>query len=167
MGPSYGRRRHPAASEADCPGIAVAGDLALNNALVPQWAETNSGIAIDLGDDGPTPNGVHSPPGPNNWLPYPVFTTVSGSQVAGTTCSGCMVAVYNSIIDPRSPGGGGLYLGSTTADASGHWTFSIPAPYNARGASAIACANTCATPNDSSEMSPMLHLAFIPFARRR
>ena len=148
-------------------GIGIFGNDALHNALLPVHNDDNGGLPIDLGDDGPTPNGAHSPPGPNNWLPYPLIISARGRQVAGTACSGCMVAVYNSTSDPRAVGGGGLYLGSTMADASGHWSFNVPTAYPTSGISAVACANTCATPNDTSEMSPMLHLAFIPFTRRR
>ena len=36
----------------------------------------NRGIPIDLGNDGPTPNGAHKgdPTGPNNWQTFPVLT---------------------------------------------------------------------------------------------
>ena len=44
-------------------------------------SEFNTGLPIDLGEDGPPDNGTQSPPGPNNWLPYPVFTAASVRQV--------------------------------------------------------------------------------------
>ena len=55
-------------------GITMVGSSAIGNAYKVGKIFANGGLAVDLGDDGHTANGMHSPPGPNNWLPYPVIT---------------------------------------------------------------------------------------------
>ena len=79
-------------------GIAVIGnsthaDMQNNNIY------RNGGLPIDLGNDGHTPNGLF-PPGPNNWLWYPVVTSFSGSIVLGTACGSCNVYVFQALGNP-------------------------------------------------------------------
>jgi hypothetical protein len=80
-------------------GIAVTGNG--TQALIESNdIRNNGGLPIDLGDDGPTRNGLSFPPGPNAWLNYPVVTAASGSLVQGVTCPSCAVYVYRAIGNP-------------------------------------------------------------------
>jgi parallel beta helix pectate lyase-like protein len=106
-------------------GIAVTGNsthaLIQNNEI-----RNNGGLPIDLGDDGFTPNGSRLPPGPNNWLPYPIMTAYSGNLVLGTACPNCNVYIYRAIGNPATPGGGGIFQTNVFANASGQWSASLP-----------------------------------------
>ena len=111
-------------------GIAVLGgvgnDLSYNNSIF-----SNGGLAIDLGDDGPTPNDrADADAGPNNLLNAPVLTAVTdgpgGTTVWGTVTTtpetGVLVALYaNDTPDPE----GRRFLGSVegVTGASGTFTF--------------------------------------------
>ena len=108
-------------------GIAVIGNTATGNNVGPTEVRNNGGLPIDLGNDGPTPNGSQTPPGPNNWLDYPVITGGSGNTINGTACASCRVYIYRAIGNPAAPGGGGVYIKYTTADAAGNWSTTLPA----------------------------------------
>ena len=81
---STGTRVGPANSiyENGLAGVAIVGNGAIGNALVPYRVYGNGGLPIDLGGDGATPNGSRTPPGPNNWINYPVSTSASGSLIS-------------------------------------------------------------------------------------
>jgi hypothetical protein len=111
----------------------------------------NGGLPIDLGDDGATPNGSHSPPGPDDWLAYPVVTASSGSIVDGTTCPNCGVYIYQAIGDPATPGGGGTFVTTALANSSGQWSASLPNGLTHLDVSFMAYNPSL---HDSSEMSP-------------
>ena len=116
-------------------------------------AYSNGGLAIDLGNDGHTPNGAHSGPGPNNWVGYPVITSVNGTVVSGTACANCQIDVYQASGDPAGNGGGALiYLVTTPANASGNWSLDL-APYSVT-AEVVTLVATDGS-NNSSEFSPL------------
>jgi hypothetical protein len=130
-------------------------------------SEFNTGLPIDKGEDGPTDNGTQSPPGIDNWLPYPEFSAASDQPIEGMACSGCMIRLYNGLRDPGAAYGGGMFFAQTTADASCHWEFDMPGWSSLSGTGTLACSNSCDTPNNSSEMSSMLRQVFVPYARFR
>jgi len=141
-------------------GIAVTGSD--TQALIEANSiHSNGGLPIDLGDNGHTPNGQFSPPGPNAWLAYPVLTAASGSLIQGTACPDCAVYAYRALGDPAQPGGGGVILQNTFANSSGQWSFNLPAGVTAADVS-LTDFNAA---GDSSEMSPRPQI-FLPLARR-
>jgi len=134
-------------------GIVITGNTSINNFIVPFAIDNNGGIPVDLGDDGFTKNGAHSgPPGPNNWLPYPTITGLTGSTLTGTTFSSCTVFLFESTGDPALPGGGGIHFDQATANAAGAWTYDLPGGIYGGELTLIAC--TGATSGSCSEMSP-------------
>jgi parallel beta-helix repeat protein len=130
-------------------GIAVTGNttqaLIENNNI-----SNNGGLPIDLGDDGPTRNGQHFPPGPNNWQAYPVVTAASGSLIQGTACPSCAVYIYRAIGNPAQPRGGGHFLTNTFANGFGQWGVTLPPGVT----SADITLTAFNAAGDSSEMSP-------------
>lgn len=141
-------------------GIAITGNsthaLIENNEI-----HNNGGLPIDLGNDGATPNGTKFPPGPNNWLPYPVVTSFSGSIVLGTTCPSCAVYIYKAIGNPAAPGGGGIFQTNVAANASGQWSVNLP-----NGLTRVDVTFTAAdSGGNASEMSPRPVL-YLPLIRR-
>ena len=121
----------------------------------------NRGLPIDLGDDGATVNGSRSLPGPNDWLPYPVVTTHSGSLIVGTKCVGCGVFIYKAIGNPATPGGGGIYVTNVVADSNSTWNATLPNGLTVADVSFTAVG----AGHNSSEMSPRPVL-FLPLIRR-
>src|SRR5205823_13967402 len=99
-------------------GVAVE-DNATQVTIQNDEIRNNGGLPIDLGNDGATKNGAHSPPGPNNWLAYPVVPTFNGSFVSGSTCPYCTVTIFKAIGNPAGPGGGGKYQTVAYADING------------------------------------------------
>jgi CSLREA domain-containing protein len=134
-------------------GIAIIGDTAIGNTYRVGKIFANGGLAVDLGDDGHTANGMHSPPGPNNWLPYPVITAATTHSLSGSACANCRVDLYEAAGNPLANSGGGTWLASVTANASGAWTGGIPSHVLPGNVTTVACAVT--TTGDCSEMSPL------------
>jgi hypothetical protein len=135
-------------------GVAIAGAshvlLQYNNVF------SNGGLPVDLGNDGATPNGSKSGPGPNDWIGYPVISSASGNVITGFSCGGCYVTIFHAIGDPSRPGGGGTYLDTVLANALGNWGATLPAGMTARDISLVASSYDALQPStwDSSEMSP-------------
>jgi parallel beta-helix repeat protein len=144
-------------------GIAVTGNSATGNLLRPTSVHDNGGLPIDLGNDGATPNSAHLPPGPNNWLNYPVITSASGSPVllTGTACANCWVDIYFARGNPAAPGGGSSYLQSVNANGVGNWSTTLPSGVG-RLDIALKALNAS---NDTSEFSPRPVL-FLPLITR-
>jgi titin len=116
--------------------------LITRNALV-----ANSGLGIDLAPEHVV-NCASTPPGPNDYLPCPVITSVTASGVSGTACAGCTVEVYiaSNEADNLGHGEGALYLGSATADSMGHWSCGLPSCKISPGAYVTATATAPASP---------------------
>jgi hypothetical protein len=121
----------------------------------------NGGLPIDLGEDGATANGTHFPPGPNNWLNYPVVTLANGTSLFGFTCGNCEVYVYRAIGNPAGPGGGGMIITNVFANSSGQWSTNLPAGLTRADVSFTAADAA----GNSSEMSPRPQL-FLPLLWR-
>ncbi|MFZ5809452.1 MAG: beta strand repeat-containing protein [Chloroflexota bacterium] len=141
-------------------GIAVIGDTATRNDIIPLQVRNNGGLPIDLGNDGHTPNGSQIPPGPNNWLNYPVITSASGNPVtlSGTACANCRIIIYRAIGNPAAPGGGGVYIQNTTANAGGSWSATLPAGMGRNDVTLLARDPVVNT----SEMSPRPLSVYLP-----
>jgi hypothetical protein len=77
------------------------GNTVRRNAL---YANSGSGIALYSGG--------------NNDLAAPIITGLTASGVSGTACPGCTVELFSDDEDE-----GRIYEGTTTADGSGHWTW--------------------------------------------
>ena len=141
-------------------GIAVTGN-STHAEIQNNEIHNNGGLPIDLGNDGATPNGTKFPPGPNNWLNYPVVTSFSGSIVLGTTCPNCAVYIYKAIGNPAAPGGGGIFQTNVWANASGQWSVNLP-----NGLTRFDVTFTAFdSGGNTSEMSPRPVL-YLPLIRR-
>jgi hypothetical protein len=106
-------------------GVAAVGNSSIGNFLSPFSVFANAGLPVDLGLDGPTPNDGVPDIGPDNFLDYPVITSSAGNVITGTVCGGCTVYVYQAVANPAAAGGGGVFLLSTLADGSGHWSTTL------------------------------------------
>lgn len=116
-------------------GVSVVGSSAISNTIRGNSLYANGKLAIDLGDDGVTPNdlgddptAVDSDDGPNHLLNFPAGVTKSSASGV-TTITGLVddpqplstvVDVYEvTEVDPSGFGPGRVYLGSATPDAQG------------------------------------------------
>jgi hypothetical protein len=148
-------------------GIVLVGGSAIGNEFWPLNVYANGRLAIDLGDDGHTWNGTHTPPGPNNWMQYPVITSVTDSTISGKACANCLIHLYHALDDPSGIGGGGVYLQDVSALASGDW--SIPLP-SGEISTSVTLIGVMPSTLDSSEMSPRYTgkapFIFLPLIRR-
>jgi len=141
-------------------GVVVSGSASLHNAILPKADYNNDKIAIDLGNDGFTPNGTHSAPGPNNWLPYPVITSFAGHVLSGIACANCFVNVYQ-VKDYPASALGGVYVQQTTANGAGAWSTTLPAGLNTYNLTLTAMDVS----GNTSEMSLPPQL-FLPLIKR-
>ena len=135
-------------------GIAVMGNTATGNNVSVPVNLNNGGLPIDLGNDGFTPNGLRTPPGPNDWLNYPVITSSSGSALTGTACANCTVFIYRASGNPSTPGGGGSVVFFALADGAGHWSTTLPGGLTNRDVSLVAVQAPFGATGNTSEMSP-------------
>jgi len=106
-------------------GVAAVGNSSIGNFLSPFAVYANTGIPVDLGLDGPTPNDGDADIGPNNLLEYPIITAAAGNVITGTVCAGCAVYVFQAVGNPGLAGGGGTYKQSIGADGLGHWHLTL------------------------------------------
>jgi parallel beta-helix repeat protein len=135
--------------------ITVTTGSATGNSIRPRKVVGNGGLPIDLGNDGPTPNGTRSGAGPNNWLPYPTITAASGDLITGTACISCTVFIYQAIGNPAAKGGGGQrWSCSTVANAAGNWNMTTCGMGTAADVSLQACEWPCGPTSNTSELSP-------------
>ncbi len=134
--------------------------------ISPSKIYENGGLAIDLGNDGPTPNDAGGTGlGPDGWLDYPVITSIAGQVISGISCPGCRVFVDSPVGNPAANGGGcdGSF-GYATADGSGIWSYTMPGSGGVRPVTLVAHA-PYESGNGTSEMSPRL-MIYLPFVRR-
>jgi parallel beta-helix repeat protein len=150
-------------------GVAVVGSSATSNKIrIDNDIHGNDGLPIDLGNDGHTQNGSQTPPGPNNWLNYPVITGGSGNNVNGTACANCTVYFYQGIGSTVAAGGGGKYLDiypSIVANGSGNWNVTLPGGLTRHDITTVACEPPCFFTGNTSEMSPFMRV-FLPLVMR-
>jgi len=103
-------------------GIEITGQDSDGNRISHNSIYDNTGLGIDLGDDGVTCNSP-SEDGPNDFIPCPVINSATTSLVSGTTCPNCIVEVFIADPDPSGYGEGRTFLGDTeTTDGN----FAVP-----------------------------------------
>ncbi|HKB93849.1 MAG TPA: fibronectin type III domain-containing protein, partial [Gaiellaceae bacterium] len=116
-------------------GVWVLDDATDGNTITRNSIYGNSGLGIDLDPfyqvNLNDPGDVDT--GPNEQLNFPVISDASPTAVSGSACASCTIEAF--LADSTGPGSqpgpgsgaygeGKTYLGSTTADSSGH--FSLP-----------------------------------------
>lgn len=145
-------------------GIAVV-DTATAVEIIPGNIYQNGGLAVDLGNDGHTPNDPgDGDSGPNGLLNYPVVLTKSATGFSGRTCPNCVVSFYSAYGNPTSSFGGGRWLGFLSANGSGDFAYTFPADVGS--VSMITCLDT--SDWSCSEMSPavLVNGVFLPLVQR-
>jgi hypothetical protein len=142
-------------------GVVVAGsistgDSVLGNSII----YGNTGPGIDLGDDGPTPNGANPRNFPNHGQNSPTLTALSYARVSGTLSSSSNSSFRLEFF--ASPPAAGVHegeslLGSLDVTTDGTGTVSFTAPVVAIPPDFVvtATATNLAT-GDTSEFSPGL-----------
>jgi titin len=144
-------------------GVVVASDTAIDNAIADNSIFSNTGLGIDLNDDGVTPNTVVPPgsqhTGPNHLQNYPVFVPVFSGGFLNV--NGILNGVTNTIFrleffsnpacDPSGHGQGQTFLGSqnVTTDGTGNTTFTASVPDSNTSAPAISATATDQAGNTS------------------
>jgi len=149
-------------------GVTVYAYSTVGNRIEANSIYSNTGLGIDLGNDGVTLNGTETAQGPNNWQPFPVLSAAyagpSAAFVAGNAIgtSGATVTIdfyANDAADPRGYGQGKTYLGSTTATAGS--TFQATLPTLVSPGQFVSATETSAS-GDTSEFSADLAVAIAP-----
>ncbi len=122
-------------------GIRPAAGSGTGNAISGNSTFSNSGLGIDLNDDGVTANdGAKTAGEPNLLMDFPVFTSAElaagsltvagyvGSAPGQATFANARVEVFQADGDASGYGEGRSYLGFLTADAGGNFGGSLAAP---------------------------------------
>jgi hypothetical protein len=141
-------------------GIAIIGASA-NNRIIFTENRGNGGLAIDLGNNGLTPNDPgDADSGPNTLLNYPVITSISGATISGTACAGCWVYLFSASGSVGAPFGGGGLLGGVLANGAGAWSLSAP------GYTRLTITAFAVDPSgNTSELTPRPQI-YIPLAQK-
>jgi len=96
----------------DAKGVVVTGSGSTGNTIEGNAIFSNTGLGIDLNDDGVTPNDSSGHTGPNNFQNYPVLTSAISS--GGTTnVTGTLNSTPNTTFHVE-------LFGNMACDASGH-----------------------------------------------
>ena len=117
-------------------GVVITGNNSFGNSIRGNVIFANTGLGIDLGNDGVTPNHAGGfITGPNGFENFPVLTLVqagSTTHIVGTVQSGANESLTidfysNPAAAPFGHGQGQTYLGSTvvTTDGNGNATFDL------------------------------------------
>jgi CSLREA domain-containing protein len=140
------------------------------NEIEPIEAYGNGGLAIDLGNDGPTPNDAGGAGlGPDGWLDYPMITSQNGHLISGISCPGCTVYIRWPVGNPAANGGGyNGSIGYAVADwSTGVWSYQ-PFGFSA-GQVTLTAQAPIGSGNGTSELSPLLaqlNKIYLPLVRR-
>lgn len=145
-------------------GIDVVGATATGNTISGNAIFSNSGLGIDLGADGTTPNDpADGDTGPNNLQNFPVLASAK-STAQGTTITGTLGSAPSSTYTLEffaTPPHGPVFLGSqtVTTDASGSINFSVNLPTPSAGGQSITATATDAGGNTSEFSAPVISIA--------
>ena len=154
-------------------GITLAASAGTGNALPGNTMLSNQGLAIDLGDDGVTPNDADdSDTGPNNYQNYPVLTDAQSSN-GSTTIYGQLTSAgntqyrieffLNDAADPSGFGEAQILIGSTTVGVHGGGTASFTATFPLSATFTQFVTATATDPdNNSSEFSQAVQVRTPP-----
>ncbi len=140
-------------------GVVVTRYDSTGNSILGNSIYGNSNLGIDLGDDGPTPNGANPRAFPNDGQNTPVLTALTLTSV-----SGIMRSVANTPFRLEffaSPGSGSagqgqVFLGAVTVTTKpdGTWNFTAPVSPIPAGDVVTATATNLVS-GDTSEFSPV------------
>jgi parallel beta-helix repeat protein len=122
--------------------VLAGANATMKNAIEGNSIYGNTLIGIDLGNDGPTPNGHDGTAGPNHFQFFPVLDTTVGNDGTTATVTGTMTgpvgATYtidfytNATADPTGYGQGQVFQGSEQvtigSGGSAQVSFSAPTP---------------------------------------
>src|SRR6266566_634840 len=144
------------------PGNFISGNS--GNGLIGNRVFSNSGLGIDLGEDGVTANDPgDTDTGPNGYQNYPVLldvqsangtTTIYAQLISSANTTFRIEFFLNDTPNPSGFGEGQFYLGSTsvTLDGSGAGTFSVAFPVTATFTQFVTATATDPA-NNTSEFS--------------
>jgi len=156
-------------------GSSASDSTTLGNALLSNSIFSNSGLGIDLGNDGVTPNTQTGPnSGPNAFQNTPVITSATvasgNTTVAGTLNSDANATFTiqlfsNPAADPSGSGQGKTLLATApspltvTTDGSGKATFSTTVAGDLTGQVVSATATSASPASNTSEFAPDVTVA--------
>jgi CSLREA domain-containing protein len=138
------------------PAIELVENGNVRNAVARNRGSGNSGLFIDLGNNG----GGNSPSGPNGGIQAPLINSARPGFLSGTALPGASVMAFSkATVEPGEVAG---FLGSATADSSGSWRIDYPSAAAAgssvgatqtasSGTSELAVATTAADPVPSPD----------------
>ena len=108
-------------------GVVVTGSTSTGNSINSNSIFSNTGIGIDLNNDGITPNGSNSGTA-NNGQTYPLLFTASGTTVSGLLNSTPNTTYRLEFYSSPTSDQGQIFLGSitVTTDSAGLANFSAP-----------------------------------------
>jgi hypothetical protein len=163
-------------------GIEVSGALSVNNTLTNNLIYNNANLAIDLNNDGVTPNDLGDlDTGPNNLVNYPVHDTSwyiapdSTFSFNGHAAKGSFIEFYvahpaNDNSRPADPSGYGeaySYIGADTCDEFGGVSFLVPKTVSQFSLITAIATDTLGNtsefcPNIAITPSPLIIVAYSP-----
>jgi CSLREA domain-containing protein len=124
--------------------IEVIGPASSENVIDRNTGRGNGGLFVDLGGDGPG----NSSNGPSDGVQPPVIGGLSSSAVSGLARPGASVLIYSKTTP--SEGELSVFLGRTSVDDGGAWSFSLKTPLPL--GSSIAAMQTYAGVNSENEV---------------
>jgi parallel beta-helix repeat protein len=138
-------------SGSDGPAIELVENGNVRNAVARNRGSGNSGLFIDLGNNGEG----NSPSGPNGGIQAPLVNSARPGSMSGTALPGARVMAFSKAT--AEPGEIAGFLGSATADPSGSWRIDYAGPVAAgssvgvtqtvtSGTSELTIATTAADP---------------------
>jgi titin len=141
-------------------GVVILGDSTVSNSIRQNSIFSNTGLGIDLGSDGVSPNHAGGPvTGPNRFENFPVLNLVTAGNttrvvgtVQGSANSTLTIDFYSNLAaDPSGYGQGRRYLGSTvvSTDSSGNATFDVTLAVSISVGDSISATATDAAGNTS------------------
>ena len=153
-------------------GVTVVGS-STQDAIEGNSIYGDSGLGIDLGDDGVTPNGPASPRiGPNNLQNYPVLSNavangtslaVAGTLNAGVSGNYEIDFYWSPVGNPSGYGEGKTYIGSTnvTTDALGNASFNTTFVGPPVPAGAVISATATDSSGNTSEFAKNFNVTYV------
>jgi hypothetical protein len=132
-------------------------DTAVHTPISQNSTFANGGLGIDLAPQGVV-NTATNPPGPNDYIHAPVITQANTAQVSGTAPANATVEVFiaSNEANDHGHGEGQTFLASTTANATGNWSLSLPSGKVTSGQVLTATATMTGSSAETSEFAANL-----------